>query len=251
MKIGVFDSGIGGISVLRRLYKEFDGAEFVYYGDNFNAPYGNRTERDVVDLSVQCATRLLEYDVDAIVVACNTASALSGKVLRNILGVPVFVIRPPIEREIISGKTTLLLCTVATARSFWQYGSFNNLKIYAVNGLVEAIEKDPFGANRIDVSLYLNGIDNDYETVILGCTHYFFVKVGICDHLQPKRIVSGEDDLVYAMKKFPIFAKNTKKPEKNRVLFIGDSKTLNEKIFISGQVDVYRQKKSLLLRKNF
>ena len=61
MRIGVFDSGIGGISVLIRLVRELKNAEFVYYGDNENAPYGNRSDRDIIKLSFFAANKLLSY----------------------------------------------------------------------------------------------------------------------------------------------------------------------------------------------
>ena len=230
MRIGVFDSGIGGISVLIRLAREFKNAEFVYYGDNKNAPYGNRSDRDIIKLSLSAANKLLSYNADAIVIACNTASTVAGSTLGKILPVPVFGICPPAERELSESKT-LLLCTEATAKRYRKYDGVNGFKVYPVKGLVEKIEEDPLFSGKIDVKPFLKGITEWYETVILGCTHYYFVKIGIANHLRPTKITDGENELIKAIKYYPNLVKNEKSSSKNKVLFIGDDIDKNEHMF--------------------
>ena len=230
MRVGVFDSGIGGISVLIRLVRELKNAEFVYYGDNENAPYGNRSDRDIIKLSFFAANKLLSYNADAIVVACNTASTVAGSTLGKILPVPVFGICPPAERELSKSKT-LLLCTEATAKRYRKYEGVNGFNVYPVKGLVEKIEGDPLSAEKIDVKPFLKGITERYETVILGCTHYYFVKIGIANHLRPNKITDGENELVKAIKYYPKLVKNEKSSSKNKVLFIGNEMDKNEHMF--------------------
>ena len=230
MRVGVFDSGIGGISVLIRLAREFKNAEFVYYGDNKNAPYGNRNDGEIIKLSLSAANKLLSYNADAIVIACNTASTVAGSTLGKILPVPVFGICPPAERE-ISGSKTLLLCTEATAKHYRKYDGVNGFKVYPIKGLVEKIEEDPLYAEEIDVKPFLKGITGRYETVILGCTHYYFVKIGIANHLRPKKITDGENELIKAIKYYPNLVKSEKSSSKNKVLFIGDDADKNKRMF--------------------
>lgn len=230
MRIGVFDSGIGGISVLIRLAREFKNAEFIYYGDNKNAPYGNKSDRDIIKLSLSAANMLLSYNADAIVIACNTASTVAGSTLGKILPVPVFGICPPAEKELSESKT-LLLCTEATAKRYRKYSGVNGFKVYPVKGLVEKIEGDPLSAEVIDVKPFLKGITERYETVILGCTHYYFVKIGIANHLRPNKITDGENNLVKAIKYYPDLVKNEKSSSNNKILFIGEDTDKNERMF--------------------
>lgn len=230
MRIGVFDSGIGGVSVLIRLAKEFKNAEFVYYGDNKNAPYGNRSDRDIIRLSLFAADNLISYNAEAVVIACNTASTIAGSTLGKILPVPVFGICPPVERELSESKT-LLLCTEATSKHYLKYAGVNGFNVYPVKGLVEKIEKDPLSAERIDVKPFLRGVTERYETVILGCTHYRFAKIGIINHLRPNKITDGENDLVKAIKYYPDLVKSGKSLSKSKVLFIGDDIDKNKRMF--------------------
>ena len=83
LPVGVFDSGLGGISVLRRLVKVLPDEDFIFYGDSANAPYGSRTADDILQLTENAADRLLSYGVKAIVIACNTASSAAGRQLRE------------------------------------------------------------------------------------------------------------------------------------------------------------------------
>ena len=87
--IGVFDSGVGGVSVLRDLVRLLPRERFIYYGDNKNAPYGTRSEEEIRALSLDVANWLLSRDVKAMLVACNTATSAAIQTLRERLSIPV------------------------------------------------------------------------------------------------------------------------------------------------------------------
>ena len=92
--IGVFDSGMGGASLLRNAVRMLPKENFIYYGDNGNAPYGDRTEAEILSLTSNAADFLLEHGVKVLVIACNTATGASINVLRRKLGVPVISMEP-------------------------------------------------------------------------------------------------------------------------------------------------------------
>jgi len=126
VKIGVFDSGIGGITVLGELRRSFPSVEYVYLGDTAHVPYGTRSAAQIRQLSADCARVLKSTGIDALVVACNTSSSLALDAICDVMGeVPVFdVVGPGVEaakaaRRKCGGSraTVLVLATRATIRS--------------------------------------------------------------------------------------------------------------------------------------
>ena len=95
--IGVFDSGLGGVSVLREAIRVLPHEKFIYYGDNRNAPYGDRTEAEITGLTLRCPHTLADQGVKAILIACNTATATCIERIRNELDVPVVSVEPAIK----------------------------------------------------------------------------------------------------------------------------------------------------------
>ena len=95
--IGIFDSGMGGVSLLRDARMLLPTENFIYYGDNLNAPYGDRTEEEILALTENSADFLLQLGVKALVIACNTATSASINVLRKRLDVPVISVEPAIK----------------------------------------------------------------------------------------------------------------------------------------------------------
>ncbi len=229
LKIGVFDSGIGGLSVLKELDKNLVDVEFVYYGDNERAPYGNCSILRLFQFVKQILDVFINEKVDCIVIACNTVSCTLFRFCQDYVKVPVFGIFPPVESSIISGKKSILLCTKNTARTYLGYERY--LKIVPLNGLVEDIERDPCSfMEKIDEKYFL-GISNDYQCVIYGCTHYFFRKFGINDHFNTTCNHSGVE---FAVKKVKNFCKTKKRKIKsiyNRFKFLGDNSVNNQNIF--------------------
>ena len=116
--IAVIDSGIGGISVLNTLTKNLEGERFLYFGDNDNAPYGNKSKRELLSLTMRNIDYVKSFGVKAIVLACNTLSVNLIDEVKNYSGVAVFGIFPPIESLVMSGGETLLLATVRTAERY-------------------------------------------------------------------------------------------------------------------------------------
>ena len=111
--IGVFDSGVGGLTVLDAIQKELPNESIVYLGDTARVPYGNRTPETIVRYALECAQVLVQRGVKAIVIACNTASAHALDVLQCELTIPVFGVIDPVSKEAVkvkNSKEDLLAC---------------------------------------------------------------------------------------------------------------------------------------------
>lgn len=103
--IGVFDSGVGGVSVLRALTKRLPRERFVYFGDSANAPYGVKSKEQILHLSREAVKRLCAFDVKAIVIACNTATAASAEELRLAHpNLPILGVEPAIRPAALSAS---------------------------------------------------------------------------------------------------------------------------------------------------
>jgi glutamate racemase len=117
--IAVIDSGIGGISLLKMMVKELPHKNYIYLGDTVNAPYGNKSIRNLLEITMKNIDILKQYKLDAIVLGCNTLSVNLIGDIAAYSGVPVFGVFPPIERSMVVGEKTLLLSTCATAKKIY------------------------------------------------------------------------------------------------------------------------------------
>ena len=240
--IALLDSGIGGLSVLKSLQNKFLYESFIYLGDNDNSPYGNRSVYDLTKITLKNIDLIKSYPVKAIVVACNTLSVNILPTIKEYSNLPCFGIFPPVERCVMNKKRTLLLATKLTAEKYVNYNSY--IDVVGLKDLATDIENNIHSINNIKISDHVSGANdctfknckNYYETVILGCTHYSFVKKQIFDHFQPQNLTSGESDLILNLNKFLQNEKSSVKTKRNRVLFIGKNAVKNEKIYnTSGQ----------------
>ena len=181
--IGVFDSGVGGISVLRQLKKLLPNERFLYYGDSANAPYGNRTTKQVQELTLAATEKILSYGIKALVVACNTATAAAIDLLRQkypqliIVGIEP-AIKPAADR--FSGGTVGIMATSVTLQEekldslLQQHQEKANFIKIPAPGLVELIESGKGDSPETDAllqKLFAPHLGN-LDAVVLGCTHY-------------------------------------------------------------------------------
>ncbi len=182
--IGIFDSGIGGLTGLRQLRKLLPNEQLIYFGDTARIPYGTKSKKLIERYAIEDAAFLLQFDVKMIVVACNTASALAMDVLKKRLPVPVTgVIRPGALAAIRHSKKkqTLIMGTSATVRS----GAYTeaiqaqdpDFTVVARDCplLVPLVEEgwldDP--VTMMTLHKYLDPVLNaEIDSLILGCTHY-------------------------------------------------------------------------------
>lgn len=185
--IGVFDSGVGGLSVLRWIRAELPHEDLLYVADSIYAPYGNRGTSFIERRSIQLTGFLLEQKAKAVVVACNTATAASIATLRSMFHIPIVGIEPGVKPAMARTKTGTIgiLATTETLNST----KFNQLisrfsrdvKIVVRDcpGLVEQVELANFMGKATRDLLERNVrflLEEGADTIVLGCTHYIFLE---------------------------------------------------------------------------
>lgn len=186
--IGVFDSGVGGLSVLAELRAVLPEEDFVFFGDNGNAPYGEREEGEIVTLTLRAVDILLARGVKALVLACNTATSAAAATLRARLAMPVVGMEPALKpaQALRRGGQILVMATPATLRLPKFGGLMTNYGEGAipvpVQGLVELIQQGEVSGERIESRI--GQILRPYrgrpvDAIVLGCTHYIFAREAI------------------------------------------------------------------------
>lgn len=184
--IAVFDSGVGGVSVLRELLNQMPNENYIYFGDSANAPYGSKTHNEIRALTMSVADKLIKFS-KALVVACNTATSVAIDDLRQkYTDIPIIGVEPAIKpaTETFPGGKILVMATPATLNEH-RFISLttkykNSCRIYRLpcHDLAKLIEQGH--VNDAVVENYISDILSPYvnkvDCVVLGCTHYPFVK---------------------------------------------------------------------------
>jgi len=186
MPIGIFDSGVGGISVLRHIHALLPHEDLIYLADSKYAPYGNKTAEEIIQRCLILSDDLLQKNVKAIVVACNTATAAAIDTLRETFDIPIIGMEPAVKPAAEASKNGVIgvLATVGTLKSaqfaalLEAYGRDVKVVTQACVGLVECIERGELDTEntkalirQYTAPLLTEGAD----TIVLGCTHYPFV----------------------------------------------------------------------------
>ena len=185
--IGIFDSGVGGVSVLKEIAKVLPNESIFYFGDAKNAPYGDRLQEEIAQLSLANADYLFSKGVKALVIACNTATSSGADLIREkypdkiVLGIEP-AIKPAVEDH--PGEDILVMATTGTLK----LGKFQkhmdelkdqaNLIAIPCPGLMDLVEQEDMQNPAIDELLekYIGEYRGRAKAVVLGCTHYPFVE---------------------------------------------------------------------------
>ena len=197
--IGVFDSGVGGLSVLRAIRAALPAENLIYVADSGHAPYGDKSESHIIERTLTVSNWLAVSGVKAITVACNTATVVAIRHLREQTHIPVVAIEPAIKpaanttRSGVVGvlATTQTLQSESVARLCIEHGEGKRILLQACPGWVEAVEQADLHSPQTEALLrqfVVPLMDQGVDTLVLGCTHYPFLR----DTLQ--RIVG--DDVV-------------------------------------------------------
>ena len=199
--IGIFDSGVGGFSVLEKLLQVLPDENYLYYSDNKNNPYGEKSDEELFSIVSEVVDYLKKQGCKLIVIACNTATTKCIKKIKEFYSDLIFVgtvpaIKVACDKEF---KNTLVMATPATIESerceeLVRDNKRNDQNIYLVscNGLANAIE---LGKKDL-VDKILKGIFDEYrdkniDSIVLGCTHYPFVKNEIKEEMPNATLLDG------------------------------------------------------------
>ena len=247
--IGIFDSGIGGTSIFQEIHTLLPHENTIYLADSFNAPYGNKSQEDIIQLSIKNTELLIKKNCKMVVVACNTATTNAIKTLRANYDIPFIGIEPAIKPAALQTQTKVIgiLATKGTLSSelFHKttdlYSDGINVIEQVGEGIVSLIEevKTLSEDMRLLLKVYLKPmIEANIDYLVLGCTHYPYLMPLLLEMLPShvKIIDSGE-----------AVARQTKAIlEKHDLLNLKKSKPKNQ-FFTNGNVEVLNE----ILEKKF
>ena len=197
----MIDSGVGGLSVLALARKKMPEENFLFFADAANAPYGDKKPEEIRDLLHKIIRKTAEKNIKAILIACNTATSAAASVLREELEIPVLGVEPALKPAVLNTTgQVIVLATRLTIREekfrnlLAQYQEGRNIVPLSCPGLMEIVEKDPEGS---EAAQYLQDILAPYrdsaEAVVLGCTHYIFLRPLIAGLFPDLRVFDGNE----------------------------------------------------------
>ncbi len=184
--IGIFDSGVGGLSILRELQKQLPGENYVFLADQAHVPYGEKTPAQLRTLAVRITKFLLTYDIKLLVIACNTATCYAINTLRNRFDLPIVGTVPAVKpaAQYSRSKTVAVIGTPATIKSdaltmlIETHARGVRVVRIGCKGLEDTVETGLLDGARADTLLnhYLSRVPRSADLLVLGCTHYPFLK---------------------------------------------------------------------------
>lgn len=213
--IGIFDSGIGGLTVVRALRQQIPGYDLLYFGDTARTPYGSKSAATVLAYALENIEFLLQRGATTIVMACNTASSVATEAVRDRFAVPIFEVITPAVIQALKTSRNFRFGVIGT-RATVTSGVYEK-KILAINPaarvysvacplLVPLVEEGWLAKRetRMIVKKYLQPLKSrQIETLILGCTHYPLLKPVIQQKIgQRVIIIDSSDSVAAAVKEF-------------------------------------------------
>ncbi len=200
-KIGMFDSGIGGLTILKELKKLLPNEDFIYYADSKNNPYGEKNDDELMKIVTNIVEFLISKNVKIIVIACNTATTRCIKKLRIMYPNMFFVGTEPAIKVACDNnyKNTLVMATPGTIKAERTHELVKNykkkgqkIKLLPCKGLADTIE---FGTQK-DIDRVLHNLlhsyyNKDIDSIVLGCTHYPYVKKNIKKLFPNAKLIDG------------------------------------------------------------
>ncbi len=218
MSIGIFDSGIGGLTVFKSVSENFPQLDIYYLGDTARVPYGNKSKETIIRYSIECSQFLInKFDIEALIIACNSASSYAVEILKEKLNIPVIgVIYPGSKHalEVSKNRKIGIIGTYATVNS----NSYKKTLIELSGEKIEIFQKPcPLFVPLIEEGMidseitkmvikeYLQEIvDNGIDTLILGCTHYPVLKNVIKQIYPHLKIVDSSEVIIEDIKDLEI-----------------------------------------------
>lgn len=204
--VGMFDSGVGGISVLREAVRLLPNERFLFFGDTKNAPYGTKTREEVLSLSRAVVETLLKRGCKAIVIACNTATSAAAASLRaEYEDIPIIAMEPALKPASLLHQDGVVLAlatpgTIAGEKYAQLYALYGEGVIsLPCGGLMEFAERGELDSEALHE--YLSDLFRPYfgqkvEAVVLGCTHYVFLKKAIGRFFPAAPLIDGNEGTV-------------------------------------------------------
>ncbi len=228
MRIGVFDSGVGGLTVMRSLYKSGLFREIIYFGDTARVPYGSKDKNTIIRYSLEAIEFFKNFDIELLVVACNSVSASALPQMREeapfeVIGVIEAGVLAVENSNAKSLDNILVIGTATTiSTNIYQHllkeRGFKNIEAVATGLFVSVVEEGIFSGEVLKSIMkhYFNQLNNNPDYIILGCTHFPLIGNEIAnyfskDNRQPKLIHSGDAIMEYLKNIYPDLHQGTTK----------------------------------------
>lgn len=205
MTIGFFDSGIGGLTVLAESLRRLPAENYLFMADTLHVPYGTKSKEDVRSYILESVEMMMKEGIDALVIACNTATSIAIQDLRAMYSLPIIgmepAVKPAVEMNRATGKRVLVLATPLTLQQPKYYalvsrvdeeGIVDSLPLPELVKYCESLQFDRQIIGEYFQAKLANYNLNDYGIVVLGCTHYPYYKDILREVLPPHiQIVDG------------------------------------------------------------
>lgn len=212
LPIGFFDSGVGGVSVLAEASLVLPNESLIFLGDSAHNPYGTKDVAEVKHLSIQAADYLIKEGIKALVVACNTATSVAVNDLRQSLNIPVLgvepALKPAVERagqgDIVVMATPITLREKKFQALLSLYREKRNIILLPCPGLAELIEKGNYIGPVIReylINIFAHIKKERVSAIVLGCTHYIFIKKEIKNLMPHVQLIDGNRGTVNNLKR--------------------------------------------------
>ncbi len=240
--IGLFDSGVGGLTVLKEIKKNLPKENIIYFGDNLRAPYGSRDSKEILEFCLNIGKFLQEKEVKMLVIACNTATVVSLDKLKESLDIPVVGVIYPGALEAVRESHVKRIGVFSTPITAKMNAYKNEIirvdskaEVYQVGceSLCEIIEsgwKDT-KENRDILKYYVNKLEKSVDVVVFGCTHYPIIKEYFQRELEGKKIIDPAKETAIEVKK---------KLSKNDILNESD-KEAKIYFYTSGDIEKFKK----------
>ena len=211
MKIGFFDSGIGGLTVLYDALKVFPNSHFIYFADSENVPYGTKSKKKIKQLTNDNCQFLIDMGLDLLVIACNTATSVAIKDLRKQYALPIVGMEPALKpASLIQNDKRILVCatkyTLKAAKLknlITDLNADDRVELRSLQKLVTFAEESNWRSKNLETYLQKKLADihpEKYSSVVLGCTHFIYYKNHFKKYLDPKiQIIDGNQGTVKRM----------------------------------------------------
>ena len=244
--IGLFDSGVGGLSVFQEVKKVLPDREYIFLADQAHVPYGKKTQIELQNLSARIVKFLLHKNIGVLVVACNTATCYALDYLRQMFKIPIVGVVPALKpaAKITKNNKIAVMSTPATAKSTYlkdlakKFAQNKEVMLLGCKGLEDAVETLDQKTIKTLLDKYTKEIcDFDADTIVLGCTHYPFLKAEIKMRIGSKIQILDSGKAI--AKRTKQLLKSTEDNTKSRA---------NETFFTTGNPQEFSQVASKLLK---
>lgn len=239
--IGIFDSGIGGLSLYLKAKEKMPDKGFVYLSDDGNFPYGEKTEEEILSLVRKNIHILQKNGARVILIACNSATVSSRGKIRQEFDIPIVGVEPGVKmvNDLYDDKKALVLATKRTTETHGESNeAYKNAKIISASKLVNLIEKDYPNIKKSDVRTIMDSkIKNGKEVIVLGCTHYHLIQDLLSELYPGKIFIAPEEAIIGQLERFSEYAESNKS---DIFLTTGDKEKFKKQVeyLAKGKVDV-------------